>query len=101
MSEFVTKEEHTEFCKRLEEHMDKQDSEIAELKNRNDILIEMGNAITEMSTNMKHLASDLHEQGRRLEAIENRDGKKFREIELGTIMLIIGAIVGAIFEHIM
>lgn len=96
----ITRAEHEEFKKRLEEHNSRQDKRLLNLEDDVDDLKKMTISIEKLATNMESMMKELQMQGNRLEIIENRDGEMWRKVVGYIVTAIIGIIVGYIFQKI-
>lgn len=90
----ITRAEHEEFKKRLEEANKRQDSRIATLEKNIERLNTLNTSIEKLATNMATMCNELKNQGTRLEALENRDGEMWRYVVKYIIVAILGVIIG-------
>ncbi len=100
MEEFITRQEHQEFAKRMEEEHHRQNRRI-ELLEENVLEIgQLTTTVAKLAVNMESVIKTQEQQGERLSTLENRDGEKWRQV-LGYIATaVIGIIVGYIFTQI-
>lgn len=96
----ISRAEHEEFAKRLEEENRRQDKRISLLEDS----IRQTNALTasveRLATNMENMAKEQEKQGKRLETLEGRDGEMWRKIVGYCITAIIGIVIGFLFTQI-
>ena len=96
----ISRAEHEEFAKRLEEENRRQDKRISLLEDS----IRQTNALTasveRLATNMENMAKEQEKQGKRLETLEGRDGEMWRKIVGYCITAIIGIVIGFLFTRI-
>lgn len=96
----ITRAEHLEFAKRMEEEHGRQNARIKVLeekeKDNNRLLL----LVERLATSMEMMQKEQKDQGERLEVLENRDGEKWRDTSKYIITLIIGAVVGYIFTQL-
>ena len=100
MSEFITRQEHEEFRKGLEQENKRQNHRIGNLENA---VAEIGNTtkiIERLAVNMEHIAKEQEKQGARLEALESRDGKMWRKVVGYLITAVIGGVVTYVLTHV-
>lgn len=90
--EFVTKAEHDEFARRLDEENNRQNHRIAELENTMQQLSALTISVERMAVSVENMAKELGNQGDRLAAIESKPLKTLGDFKSG----VIGAIASAI-----
>lgn len=96
----ISRAEHNEFVKRMDDEHARINHRVAELekvvKEINDLTI----SISEMSTSMKQMIEELRNQGGRLEKLESRDGEMWRKVVGHALTCVIGIVIGYIFVQI-
>lgn len=96
----ISRAEHNEFCKRLEEENARQDKRIALLEES----IKQNGALTgsveKLAVNMQNMLKEQEKQGKRLEVLESRDGELWRKVTAYIITAIVGIIIGFIFTQL-
>ena len=95
--EFVTKAEHTEFARRIEEEDKRQNARLAKLEESVEQIAELTVSVKELATNMGHMVREQESQGKKLDAIESRDGDKWRK----AVSYVLTAIGGAILAYLL
>lgn len=95
----ITRAEHNEFVKRMEEHNSRQDARIKKLEELVDKISVLSTSIEKMATNMENMFNEQVSQGKRLETLESRDGEKWREVVKYVLTLIVGACIGYILKQ--
>ncbi len=96
----ISRAEHEEFCRRIEEENNRQNKRI-ELLEENAKRLELLNiSIEKLAVNMESMLKELVQQGKRLEILESRDGEMWRKIVSHTITTILGIAIGFIFRKI-
>ena len=96
----ITRAEHLEFCKRIEEENKRQDKRIEELEKNAKQISAMVTSIEKLAANMEHMAKEQEKQGKRLETLEKRDGEMWRKVVGYIITAVIGVVVGFVFTQI-
>ena len=100
MESALTRAEHNEFAKRMEDEHTRQNHRIAEiektLEQNNQLLIHVERLATSMETMQKEQSN----QGERLKKLESRDGEMWRKVVGYVITAIIGIVIGFIFMQI-
>lgn len=96
----LTRAEHNEFAKRMEDEHTRQNKRISELEkaveSNNKLLISVERLALSMETMQKEQA----DQGERLEKLESRDGENWRKLVGYVISAVVGIIIGFLFKQI-
>ena len=100
MSEFITRQEHEEFRNGLQKENDRQNHRIGNLEKNVSEIGDTIRMIERLATNMEHLAKEQERQGKRLEALESRDGQMWRKAVGYVVTAVIGGVVTYILTHI-
>lgn len=96
----IARAEHEEFRKRLEEENARQDKRISLLEDSVRQTGALTAAVERLATNMENMAKEQDKQGKRLEALENRDGEMWRKVVGYVVTAVIGILLGFIFTQI-
>lgn len=100
MENYIPRDEHNEFCKRMEEEHKRINHRLSTLEETtrqiNDLII----SVKEMAISMKSMLEEQKDQGKRLEALESRDGEMWRKIIGYIATVVIGAVIGYMFKQI-
>ncbi len=96
----ITRAEHNEFCKRIEEENKRQDKRIELLEKSVERTGTLTTSVEKLATNMESMLKEQEKQGKRLETLEGRDGEMWRKVLSYTITAIISIIVGFVFAQI-
>lgn len=100
MDNYISRQEHDEFCKRMEDEHTRQNHRIGELEDTVRQIGELTISVKEMAVSMKSMLAEQKSQGNRLEALESRDGEKWRAVVKYTITAIIGGTIGFFLKQI-
>lgn len=96
----LTRAEHTEFAKRMEDEHTRQNHRISELEKaleqNNKLLVSVERLATSMETMQKEQAN----QGDRLKKLEARDGEMWRKLVGYVVTTIAGIVIGFLFMQI-
>lgn len=95
----ITRAEHEEFRRRLEEENTRQDKRIALLE---DSVREMGAltaSVEKLAVSMQSMAKEQEKQGKRLEVLEGRDGEMWRKVVGYVATAVISIVIGFIFAQ--
>ena len=98
--EYVGREEHTEFAKRIEDEQHRQNRRIELLEES----VKQNTALTvsvgKLANNMELMANDQAIQGERLEALEGRDGEMWRTVVKYVLTAALGLVIGLVATQI-
>ena len=97
----ITRAEHEEFRRRIEEENNRQDARIKILEDKVDGLKELSVSIERLAINMENMVKEQVKQGERLEVLESQDGKMWRAVVKYVITTLIGLVLGFLFNQIM
>lgn len=98
--EYISRREHNEFCKRMEEENHRQNRRIELLERNVEKLSSLTSSVEKLATNMESMLKEQEKQGERLGTLENRDGEKWRNVTGYIITFVIGLVVSYIFRMI-
>lgn len=96
----ISRAEHDEFAKRMEEEHRRQNKRIDLLEKSVENINNLTVSVRELATNMKNMSEELQSQGEKLETLESRDGEMWRKVTGYIITVVIGIVVGYIFTRI-
>lgn len=100
MDTAISRAEHEEFVRRMDEANERQSKRISILEDEVRQISDLTISINRMSISIENMTVQLVEQGKRLQALENRDGEMWRKVTGYIITTIIGIVVGFIFTQI-
>ena len=96
----LTRAEHNEFAKRMEDEHTRQNKRISKLEesfNQNTRLLV---AVEKLATNMEAMQKEQAEQGERLDKLEAKDGEKWNKLVGYLLSAVVGGIVTFMFSQI-
>ena len=96
----ITRAEHEEFRKRMEEEHKRQNSRIGVLEERVDAVTDLALSVKELALSVKQMAETQKAQGEKLEKLEQRDGEMWRKIVGYVVTTIIGIMIGFMFKQL-
>lgn len=99
MDDAITRAEHEEFRKRLEEQNKRQDKRIELLEESVRDMGVLTTSVEKLATNIESMVKEQEKQGKRLEVLEGRDGEMWRKVVGYIATAIVGIIVGFIFTQ--
>lgn len=95
----VTMAFHEEYAKRVEEENKRQNRRLDKLEKAVGENANLALSIERLTISVKNMVEEQRAQGTRLEALENRDGEKWRKVASYVLTTIIGIILGYIFKQ--
>ena len=100
MESTLTRAEHNEFAKRMEDEHSRQNHRINEiekaLEQNNSLLI----SVERLATSMETMQKEQTNQGERLKKLEARDGEMWRKVVGYAVTAILGIVIGYLFKRI-
>jgi len=96
----ITRIEHEEFCKRIDAENNRQNQRIKLLEEQTKQVTELALSTRELALSVKQMAETQKEQGEKLEKLESRDGEMWRKVTGYIITVIIGIVIGFVFQQI-
>ena len=100
MDDSITRAEHEEFRKRIEDENSRQNKRIELLENNMTRLEALNLSIEKLALNMENMLKEQVQQGKRLEVLESRDGEMWRKVASHAITAVIGIVIGFICKQI-
>ena len=100
MEDMITRKEHEEFSKRIDEENHRQNRRIEALEESVKQISELTATVKEQAVNMKNMLTEQEKQGARLAKMENKDGEMWRTAISHVLTAIIGAVIAFIFAQI-
>lgn len=98
--EYVGREEHTEFARRIQEEEHRQNRRIELLEESVKQNTALTLSVEKLANNMENMANEQMRQGKRLEALEGRDGDMWRTVAKYVLTTILGLVIGAVAMQI-
>ena len=96
----ITRAEHQEFRKRIEEENKRQNCRINKLEDTFEKINSLATSTEKLATSMEAMLKEQEEQGGRLKILEERDGEKWRKVVGYIVTAVVGIVVGFIFTQI-
>ena len=96
----ITRAEHEEFVKRMEDEDRRQNHRIEILEKSVQQFTSLTASVEKLALNMENMLKEQEAQGNRLEALEDRDGEKWRTMISYVGTTVIGILIGYIFKLI-
>lgn len=80
MGDTISREEHDEFCKRIDAENHRQNRRIELLENSVQQIDSLATSVEKLALSLQSMVKEQEQQGRRLEVLENRDGEMWRKV---------------------
>ncbi len=103
MDNYITRQEHEEFLRRMEAEWKRRDDENKRQNSRIGVLeenVRQINALTvsveKMAVNMENMLEEQKKQGERLEALEKEPAETSRKVRMAIVTAVISSVVGAV-----
>lgn len=95
----ITRAEHEEFAKRIEENKTRTDRRLELLEESMRQFNNLAISVEKLATNMEQMATEQKQQNDKLEKLEGRDGERWRSIVGYAITAIVGILIGFVFKR--
>ena len=76
----ITRAEHEEFRRRMEDENKRQDARLAALEDSVKEIQSLANSVASLAGSMERMTKEQEKQGKRLESLEQRDGEMWRKV---------------------
>ncbi|MFR8033444.1 MAG: hypothetical protein ACLU6W_05405 [Lachnospiraceae bacterium] len=96
----ITRAEHEEFRRRLEEENTRQNKRITVLEETVRQINILTISVEKLALSVESMVKEQKEQGRKLEILESRDGEKWRTVSSYVLTAIAGAVAAFILSKI-
>ena len=93
----ILRSEHVEFARRMEEEHARQNKRIDDIEEALRRLSSLTESVAKLASNMEMMCKEQEAQGKRLEALESRDGEMWRTAIAYLVTSAIGAVCGYFF----
>ena len=95
----ITRAEHEEFRRRLEEENRRQDKRLELLEESVREIGELTTSVEKLAQSVQSMVREQERQGERLETLESRDGELWRKVVSYAATAAVGVLVGLIFQQ--
>lgn len=96
----ITRAEHEEFSRRLEEENKRQDKRIELLEANVEKMGALTASVEKLAQSMEGMLKEQEKQGKRLETLEGRDGEMWRKVTGYIVTAIISIVIGFVFAQL-
>lgn len=100
MGESISREEHEEFSRRMEEHNKRQDRRIELLEENTKQIGSLTVSVEKLAQSIETMVKEQEQQGKRLETLEGRDGEMWRKVTGYIVTAVVGILIGFVFTQI-
>lgn len=100
MDDYITRAEHDEFCKRMEEEHRRHNRRTELLEENAEKIGALATSVEKLAVSMESMLKEQERQGERLETLESHDGEMWRKVTGHVLTVVIGIVVGYIFTRI-
>ena len=97
MDNLITRAEHEEFRRRIEEENKRQDRRLEHTVQQ---ISDLTTSVEKLAISMEGMLREQEKQGRRLETLEDRDGAMWRKIVAYGATALIGIFIGYIAQQL-
>ena len=95
----ITRAEHEEFRRRLEEENKRQDKRIELLEESVREMRQLTTSVERLAVSVESMVKEQEKQGERLETLEGRDGEMWRKIVGYIVTAVAGILIGFVFNQ--
>lgn len=99
MEDYISRREHDEYAKRMEEEHKRTNHRLNTLEIAMEQNTKLLISVEKLALSMENMQKELKEQGDRLESLEARDGELWRKVTSYIITAVVGVVVGFIFKQ--
>ena len=100
MPEYITREEHSEFEKRMEAENDRQNHRLAKLETALDNLSKLTISVEKMAVSLERMAKEQEKTSNRLTALEQEPAEKWKKFAWAVFIAVVGAVGGLVLGRI-
>lgn len=100
MDDPITRAEHEEFRRRMEEENKRQDRRLELLEHTVQQISDLTTSVEKLAVSMEGMLREQEKQGTRLETLEDRDGEMWRKIIGYAATAAVGIIIGYVARQI-
>lgn len=96
----ITRAEHEEFRRRIEEENKRQDRRLELLEHTMQQISDLTTSVEKLAVSMEGMLREQEKQGTRLETLEDRDGEMWRKIIGYAATAAVGIIIGYVAQQL-
>lgn len=96
----ITRAEHEEFRRRIEEENKRQDRRLELLEHTVQQISDLTASVGKLATSIESMVKEQEKQGKRLETLEDRDGAMWRKVVAYGATALVGIFIGYIAQQL-
>ena len=96
MEDCITRREHEEFTRRIDDEEHRQNARIAALEKQTEVIQQLAMSVDRLATSMDRMAQEQAEQGERLKALEQEPADSWKSIKKTVWTTIASVLAGAL-----
>lgn len=96
----ITRAEHEEFRRRIEEENKRQDRRLELLEHTVQQISDLTTSVEKLAVSMEGMLREQEKQGTRLETLEDRDGEMWRKVVAYGATALVGIFIGYIAQQL-
>lgn len=96
----ITRAEHEEFRRRMEDEHRRISRRLTNLEQQTEQMTNITLSVQDLASSVKNMTEEQHEQSDRLRRLEDRDGEMWRKVISYAVTVIVGILIGFIFRQI-
>ena len=100
MDEAITRAEHEEFSRRMDEWNGRQDKRLELLEENVREIGTLTASVEKLALSVQSMVKEQERQGKRLETLEGRDGAKWRKLMGYIVSALVAGVVGFLLAQI-
>ena len=100
MEGYLTIVQHEEYARRMDDEHKRQNKRIDKLEENQRQINDLTLSVKELALSVKSLAEEKKDHDDRIEALENRDGEKWRDVTKTIMTVILGIVIGFIANQV-
>ena len=100
MEDFITRHEHEEYVKRMEQAHKGMNARIKDLEGEVKEITDLTISINNLALSVDSMAKEQKKQGEQLESLKARDGERWRTVTAYVITAVIGILIGFVFKQL-
>ena len=100
MEDFITRHEHEEYMKRMEQEHKGMNARIKDLETEVKEIADLTISINKLALSVDSMAREQKKQREQLESLKARDGEQWRTLTTYIITAVIGILIGFVFKQI-
>ena len=96
----ITRAEHEEFCRRIDEENRRQNRRIELLEDGEQCIATLTASVERLATSMESMLKEQERQGKRLDTLDSRDGEMWRMVVGHVVTFAVGAVLAFLFAQV-